>query len=542
MTAGFKWRFTNPLKPVGVGLIGYYKWYTDHASDPSGFNQLQRGASPGGNRGDIGLVLFADARLRKWMNLSANIGYNYNSSVKADGFTLLDRPDEVLASFGVDFPVNKFFQPIAEFRTLQYVGGRTPNAFENHPMDGIVGARVFPARWFGFGAAYRYHFNQQDRDSFDSEDTFTTTVVVNCRPVIVGTGPEGGQTCTPVILRNSFSGLPQGFNPSSDPHGFILQAWIGRRDKRQAEIVNQAANVTALTLSDSEISLPCPPGFRSTSGACNDSTSISVTTTAVDPENDVLTYNYTVSGGRIVGTGASVSWDLSGVQPGSYTITAGVDDGCGICGKTETRTITIRECPDCVRECSCPSLSVSGPAGITAPGSPMTFTANVSGGTQDATLTYNWTVSAGTIDSGQGTPSITVMAPSDGTTNVTATVTLGGLDPNCNCPATASETAGVAPKPEASLVNEFGNIPADEVRAQLDAFFADLQSNPDAQGYIINYGPDRQVAARERLIRNHIAFRRFDANRITIVNGGDRGEGLKTRLYRVPAGAENPTP
>src|SRR5436189_216350 len=82
-------------------------------------------------------------------------------------------------------------------------------------------------------------------------------------------------------------------------------------------------------------------------------------------------------------------------SPGTYTITTGVNDGCGICGKTDTQTIVVKEC-DCVPVCSCPTLSVDGPSGLTAPGQPMTFTASVSGGD----VTYNWTVSAGTISSG----------------------------------------------------------------------------------------------------------------------------------------------
>ena len=61
-----------------------------------------------------------------------------------------------------------------------------------------------------------------------------------------------------------------------------------------------------------------------------------------DPESDVLTYNYTVSGGRIVGQGANVKWDVGGFSPGHYTITAGVNDGCGVCGKTQTKTITVQ--------------------------------------------------------------------------------------------------------------------------------------------------------------------------------------------------------
>ncbi len=127
-TAGAKWRWTGPNNPVGVGIIPFYRWYADHATDQSGFNQLQRGASPGGNRGDIGLYFFADARLRKWLNVSANAGYIYNSSVKADfpsgTFTILDRPDEFQTALGLDFPINRYFQAIGEIRSTRYVGGR----------------------------------------------------------------------------------------------------------------------------------------------------------------------------------------------------------------------------------------------------------------------------------------------------------------------------------------------------------------------------------------------------------------------------------
>ncbi len=532
-SAGAKFRFNNVRNPVGYGVIVAYRWYADNADDFAGFNQLQRGASPGGGRGDILVTAFADARLRKWLNISGNVGYHYNSSVRADfpggTFTLLDRPDELVTSIGVDFPVNRFFQPIAEFRSLQYVGGRTPNAFENHPRDGIVGARIFPVRWAGFGFAYRYHFNQQDRDSF-SDETNSSRVFIP-------------PSTTPITT--SFTGVPPGFQTSSDPHGFIVQLFIGRRDERQNEIINPPANVTNLTLSDSEIKGGCQPGFRPKEGQqCNDNTSINVSTTAVDPDNDVLTYNYTVSGGRIVGQGANVSWDLSGAQPGTYTITAGVDDGCGLCGKTETRTVTVASC-ECeqVVSCACPTLSVSGPAGTTSPGEAMTFTATAAGGSgQD--ITYNWTVSAGTIEAGQGTPSISVRTTPDmAGTSVTATVQIGGLDPNCNCTTTASEVGGIDRKPEPSIIDEFGKAANDVIRGKLDVFFLELSNNPTNQGYIINYGTDREIAARERLIRNHIAFRRFDASRITLVNGGASPDGeVKTKLYRIPPGADNPAP
>jgi hypothetical protein len=88
---------------------------------------------------------------------------------------------------------------------------------------------------------------------------------------------------------------------------------------------NTPANVTGLVLS----------------GIAGDKRKIAVVTTAVDPENDVLTYNYKISGGKIVGRGARVMWDLTEVPSGNYTITAAVDDGCGICGKYITKSVTV---------------------------------------------------------------------------------------------------------------------------------------------------------------------------------------------------------
>ncbi len=67
-----------------------------------------------------------------------------------------------------------------------------------------------------------------------------------------------------------------------------------------------------------------------------------VQVTAKDPENDVLYYNYNVSDGKINGMGAKVIWDLSSAGPGTYTITAGVDDGCGICGRIMSKVVTIK--------------------------------------------------------------------------------------------------------------------------------------------------------------------------------------------------------
>ncbi len=533
-TVGAKWRWTGPNNPFGVGVIPFYRWYADKADDQSGFNQLQRGASPGGNIGDFGLVFFADGRLSRSVNLSVNAGYILNSNPRGQfpsgEFTLLDRPDEFIAGVGFDFPINKYFQPILELRSTQYVGGRTPNAFENSPVEGLAGLRIFPRRWWGMSFGYRYHFNQQDMNSFEGRNV-TSTVVV---PGTVG-GP--GQTVSATA-----GGFPRGFRPSSDAHGFLFQLFIGRRNPRAPEYLpNQAPTVT-LAAAESTITLACPVGTKPVGCDISPDQVVALTANASDPDGDTLLYTYTVTGGRITGDGASTTWDLTGAQPGTYTATVEVDDGCG-CVSFSSTSVTVAEPASNCCVPPCPTVSVDCPTGITPAGTPITYTANVSGGDPNASVTYNWTVSAGTISGGQGTPSITVDTTGQGGQTITATVELGGVAPECN--RTASCSAQVGEINKARLFDTYNNIAFNDEKARLDNFAIELQNNPGANGLIIAYS-GRKARAGEAQMRADRAkdylvnTRGIDAGRIDTLDGGAR-EDLTVELWIVPTGADKPT-
>src|SRR5436190_9224474 len=74
----------------------------------------------------------------------------------------------------------------------------------------------------------------------------------------------------------------------------------------------------------------------------------------------------------------------------------------------------------------CPVLKVASPDSVFAGGT-LTFTAQVQGGDPNVTPTYNWTVSAGSISSGQGTATIEMdLSAVAADSIVTATVDLGG--------------------------------------------------------------------------------------------------------------------
>jgi hypothetical protein len=68
---------------------------------------------------------------------------------------------------------------------------------------------------------------------------------------------------------------------------------------------------------------------------------IDVASTAKDPDADQLEYTYAVTGGRLNGSGANVTWDLRDQRVGQYTLTAEVDDGCG-CTAYASTTFTVR--------------------------------------------------------------------------------------------------------------------------------------------------------------------------------------------------------
>jgi len=531
---GGKIRFTGPNNALGVGVIPFYRWYPDKGDDLSGFNQLQRGAGPGGDIGDFGIVGFVDGRLSRSVNLSANFGYILNSNPKGPGdFVLLDRPNEIIAGVGFDFPINKHFQPIFEVRSTQYVGGRTQNVLQNNPVDALGGVKIYPRRWFGFGAAYRIHVNQQDHNHFKAGNISTVNITQLSNVTV-------GQTVIVVpgtTVTGVSGGVPNGFRFSEDPHGFIGQFWIGHRNARALPPPPNQPPTVSVTSSSASITLPCPEGTQSATCTPSATREVQLTADARDPDNDTLLYTWSVTGGRLSGEGRMVTWDLSGVNAGSYTATVEVNDGNNHTERAST-SVTVAECADC--EAPCPNVAVSCPADV-GQGSPITFNATVTGGATSVTPTYNWSVSAGTITSGQGTSSITVDTADLGGQTVTATVEIGGYPPACAKTASCSTQVRVPEVINPVKFDEYGNIRFNDEKARLDNYAIQLQNQPGAQGYIIAYGTcEGEGQARADRAKNYLVNTRgIEAGRITTVDGGCRSD-LTVELWIVPPGATTP--
>lgn len=96
-------------------------------------------------------------------------------------------------------------------------------------------------------------------------------------------------------------------------------------------------DVTALDLSRSEITTCNSPGKNCAKNK------ISVSTTIKNYMSDTVFYDYRITGGKIIGTGEKVVWDLSEVKAGTYKITAIADNGSGPTGKWITKSVVVKE-------------------------------------------------------------------------------------------------------------------------------------------------------------------------------------------------------
>jgi hypothetical protein len=191
---------------------------------------------------------------------------------------------------------------------------------------------------------------------------------------------------------------------------------------------------------------------------------------------------------------------------------------------------------------SCPILKVSCPDSV-KPGNSLKFIASVEGGDQTVEPTYNWTVSAGAISFGQGTSTIEVDTNNLGENEtVTATVELGGFDPNCK--RADSCTTTVIKRVDANRVDEYPTPDLKYQNSRLDAFAKRLQQQPENQAYILVYGGRRGVAgearasaarAKDYLVENH----GIDAGRIVTADGGYK-EAFTVELWIVPPTAMLP--
>jgi hypothetical protein len=278
--------------------------------------------------------------------------------------------------------------------------------------------------------------------------------------------------------------------------------------------------------------------------ACDNSGApqVQLTAKAVSPGGNPIKYKWTTSEGVISGDGPIVTWNLAGLKPGYHKVSLDIQSAGsdGTCQAFSSVTVLVNPCAE-VRPV-CPTVVVTCPT----PGTynqPLTFTSSVAGGVPaNANAVYNWTVSAGTIISGQGTDTIKVDTKGI-TDGITATLSVGGY--NLDCAASCTILPGLPPM-KSRLFDDYLNIARNDEKARLDNFAIELQNEPGATGYVIVY-PGRGSKRAEvqdhfgRVIDYVVNSRGLDKSRLRTIEGPKKDQ-LSVQLWLVPQGATPPNP
>lgn len=185
----------------------------------------------------------------------------------------------------------------------------------------------------------------------------------------------------------------------------------------------------------------------------------------------------------------------------------------------------------------CSDFAVTGPSAVLTMNEPYRFEAKFTPSVDASTYTIKWTVDNGKIVSGQGTLAIEVAKVKPGT-SIQAVAEVTGLG---ECDRTASDSLIICEaQVKPFLINEFGELPADELQFRIEKALEELRSDPTASLYWVSYGPEKKVAEFERAVRDLITYRDGEngPDSFVLVNGGIEDE-LRVRIWIVPAGADS---
>jgi hypothetical protein len=190
----------------------------------------------------------------------------------------------------------------------------------------------------------------------------------------------------------------------------------------------------------------------------------------------------------------------------------------------------------------CPQVAVNGPGQrIFRDGERLTFAAIVTGGDPAASANFLWTTSAGVIETGQGTRTITVDTSGAGNDRqVGVDLWVGGYAPECLLQARAS----IKIVPPALKAFEFSELPPEQESEQLATFIPGIQHLTD-NIYVLGYAGKTNVRGFANVVLKRIKAQMLASGiayeRLAFIDAGYR-DLPAFEIWIVPVGADAPRP
>ena len=299
---------------------------------------------------------------KKWSNVitaTFNFGYMFVRAPRdSQAQPLFDMPDQVRMGVGfLMFPESRF-QPMAEYSGVVFVTApNTPpdTSFgARDPVDAVWGLRMYPWKNIGIDVGYRRMLNLRDLNDRSGFVVKIGTAYwpekappVNHPPTVSCTEDKS------MVYLDSGDAVTircTGSDPDNDPLTYTWTSTGGKVDGTgpQARWLSAGTPLGSNTItakvddgrggsanSSVTVQVDPKPNHPPTITCSADRSSVfagekvHITTNASDPDGDPLTYSWRANAGQIVGNGAAVDFDTTGLAPGNYSVTVRVDDGRG---------------------------------------------------------------------------------------------------------------------------------------------------------------------------------------------------------------------
>ena len=222
------------------------------------------------------------------------------------------------------------------------------------PVDGVWGLRMYPWKNIAFDIGYRRMLNLRDLNDRSGFVIKIGTAYwpekappVNHPPTVSCTADKS------MVYLDSGDAVAInciGSDPDNDPLTYTWSSTGGKVDGNGPQVrwLSASTPLGSYTImakvddgrggsasSSVAVNVEPKPNHPPTITCSADRSSVfagekvHITTNANDPDGDKLTYTWRANSGQVVGNGAAVDFDTSGLAPGNYTVTVRVDDGRG---------------------------------------------------------------------------------------------------------------------------------------------------------------------------------------------------------------------
>jgi hypothetical protein len=449
----------------------------------------------------------------------------------------IDRQNRFNYGLGFSAPLGTLrAQLIAELAGSTFYGSRTPGLNPVSPADLSAGLRVFPANWMSLSAAYLLNLRTIDEATVGIPPTGRHGWVAQLafhrkvdRPPTVECSAER----TTVTEGDSVTVRAEVFDEDDDVLTVTWRASGGRITQQNDTAVFDSTGLTegrytvTAEVSDRRSTATCsvdinvekrrlPPTVQCQPATVTvtEGESVTLRADASDPNDDPLTYSWTVNGETVAADQPTFEFGTVGRRVGSHTVRVTVTDIDGMSASCEF-TVTVERRPN-----RPPVVSLSLDQTEVTAGDPVNATVQASDPDGDP-ITISWTVDNQPRPETGNQIQINTSGMAGGPHTVTVTV-------RDDRDGVTSETASFSVRER--IVIQIPRIRPDNVaKARFDEIALKMQQDPRLRAIITGYTDDRPTdavaqrqgtqraqAARDYLVQQH----QIDTNRIETRSGG----------------------